>query len=111
MEPMLNSAMKKHPRGQVRIYTEEGKLTMGTTCSGYLSEQADLIAFATSSEGRLERLTDLLHEAFAHLGRTQVGDASEEMAKFLLKNGVTVLPTYLKKEDTNVSVPSPVPSL
>jgi hypothetical protein len=91
--------MRKHPTGQVRVYREDGKLLVGTTCRGYLQEQADMVAFATSSENRLETLTTLLRESFAHLGRSQVDDASEEMAAYLLKNGVTLAPEKLQKED------------
>ena len=40
-DPILNSAMKKHPRGQVRVYDETGKRIAGTSCGGYLREYED----------------------------------------------------------------------
>lgn len=47
-EPMLNSAMRSNPTGQVRVYREDGKLTMGTPCRGYLAEQDEMIRSAKS---------------------------------------------------------------
>ena len=36
--PFLNSDMKRHPTGQVRVYSATGKLVAGTSCAGYLAE-------------------------------------------------------------------------
>lgn len=36
--PMLHNALERHPEGQVRVYSKSGKLVMGTSVSGYLSE-------------------------------------------------------------------------
>jgi hypothetical protein len=36
--PMLHSALERHPEGQVRVYSKNGKLVMGTSVSGYIAE-------------------------------------------------------------------------
>lgn len=38
-QPILNDAMYRYPRGQVRVYSDTGKLIIGTSCAGYIREQ------------------------------------------------------------------------
>lgn len=33
--------MKRHPRGEVRVYREDGRLVAGTSCAGYLQEVSE----------------------------------------------------------------------
>lgn len=36
--PMLHSAFDRHPEGEVRVYSKNGRLVMGTSVSGYVAE-------------------------------------------------------------------------